>query len=59
MGLKKLDQVSLVWFSDTLQVKYLAKVRISFVGDVDQVCLDEGFWWRRTDLERLENWVEP
>jgi len=59
MGLEELDQVSLVWFPDPFQLKYLAEIGVRFVGDVDKVRLDQRFWGGWAYLKSLQNWIKP
>ena len=59
MGVKELDEVGVVGLAHALEVEHLAEVGVGFVGDVDEVGLDEGFGGGGPDLEGLEEGVEP
>lgn len=55
MELEEFDEVVLfLSAADTFQIEDLAEVVVVAVGDVDQVCLDQGLWWRWSDLEGLQ-----
>lgn len=58
MGLKELDEVGLVLFADALQVEDFSEIGVGFVGDVDEVGLDEGFGRGRPNLEGFEDGIE-
>ena len=57
MGLEELDQVRLVRFLETFEIQDFAKVGVGFVGDVNQVGLDESFWRGGPNLECFEDGV--
>ena len=48
----------LVLFLETFQIEEFAEVGIRFVGDVNEISLDEGFRRRRADLEGFEDGVD-
>jgi hypothetical protein len=42
---EEIEKLCLLSFAETFQVEDLAEIGIGFVGDVDEVGLDEGFGW--------------
>lgn len=57
MGLEELEEVGLVLFADSFEVEDFAEVGFRFVGDVDEIGLNEGFRGSRPDLKRFEDRV--
>ena len=57
VGLEELDQVRLVCFFETFEIQDFAEVGVGFVGDMNQVGLDESFGWGGPDLECFEDGV--
>ncbi len=45
MGLEEFEEVGLVFLGDAFEVEDLAEVDVGFVGNVDEVGLDEGLGW--------------
>lgn len=60
MRLEQVDQVGLILFAtDAFEFEDFAEVEVGFVADVDQIGLHERFRGRRSDLEGLEDGIDP
>lgn len=57
-GREEVEKLSLLSLADALEIKNLAEVGVGFVGNMDKVGLHEGFWRRRTNLQRFEKRVD-
>lgn len=57
-GSEEVEELRLLCLADTLEVEDLAEVGVGFVGNVDEVGLDERFGRRRADLQRLEQGID-
>lgn len=48
----------MVGFADALEIHDFSKVGIRLVGNMDEVGLDQRFWWRWADLKSLKKRID-
>lgn len=58
MCVEEVHEDGLVGAADALEVEDFPEVGVGFVGDVNEVGLDEGFWGMGADLEGFEEGVD-
>lgn len=58
MSLEQVEEVRMILFGYSFEVKDFAKIGVRFVSDVDEVGLNESLWRRSSHLYRLQKWRE-